>query len=227
MITLPFKDENGQPTPIENIIMSVIKKTTLPIYSRFVPWNRDGIADMQHLPLLDRQTWTYQLPAFLTTTPVMWVNDVRIPENHLRGTFGDINPTFGINRSVQGVIAGQAHMMLAGQMRAEPTFKYMGNNKIRLFGFPRTNLEFIIAAEHEPNGETLEAGMLVSFTELATLDVRQFLYNSLKYFNEIPTAHGTINLRIEDFQGAEAERKTWIDNATENFHIDQGFEKWM
>lgn len=157
----------------------------------------------------------------------MWVNDVRIPENNLRGDFGDINPSFGINRSVQGVIAGQAHIMLAGQMRAEPTFKYMGHNKIRLFGFPRTRLEFVIACEHEPNGETLEAGMYVSFQRLVALDVKQFLYNTLKHFNEIPTAHGTINLRIDDFQGAEAERKEYIDQMEDTFHLDQGFEQWM
>lgn len=218
-ITLPFKDEQGNPSPTENVIFHVLKTITIPEYSQFEPWYREcdvNIADLKQLSIKEN---IYVLPALLTGTPVMRVESVKMPFQNYRGTFGDVAPAYGINRSVQGVATSQAYMMLAGQMRAEPTFEYLGNNKIRLYGWPKTIVRIRVAAEHEPNGETIPDSCYDSFMELATLDMKVFLYNTLKLYDGISTAFGEIKLKVEDYQSAEGERKELLERWRDTFHL--------
>lgn len=227
-ITLPFKDPiTGQTTPTENVIMDVIKTITIPEFSQFVPWMRTGDISVNSLKLVDREKNIYMLPAFLTLTPVMYVASVKLPYQNTRGTYGDIAPAYGINRSAQGVATSMAYMMVAGQMRAEPTFDYLGENKIRLYGYPKTVLSFTVACEHEPNGETIDAGCYDSFMKLATFDMKVFLYNNLKLYDGIPTAFGNINLKIEEFQGADAEREAFLEQCRDTYHLDMDWEQFM
>lgn len=227
-ITLPFKDGiTGEPTPTESIIMNVLTTITIPLYSQFQPWIREGDCSVAQLKCIDKRKGIYLLPAFLTMTPVMYVSDIYLPMHNNRGTYGDIAPAYGINRSVQGVIASQEYMMLAGQMRAEPSFDYLGDNKIRLYGYPKTMLTFRVACEHEPNGESIPDGCYDSFMELAMLDMKMFLYNNLKLYDKIPTAFGEINLRIDDYSNAEGDRNALLEKWRDVFHLDMQWEEFM
>ena len=79
-ITLPFKDEaTGKPTPTENVIYDVLKTMTIPIYSEYVPWMREGEIPITQLKVVDEKLGIYMLPAFLTLTPVKYVADVHMP----------------------------------------------------------------------------------------------------------------------------------------------------
>lgn len=227
-ITLPFKDEiTGQTIPTENVIRDVITTVTIPIYSEFVPWIREGTINIKNLKVVDKHNGVYMLPAFLTLTPVKYVSEVSLPFHNTRGTYGDIAPAYGINRSVQGVITSQSYMMVAGQMRAEPSFEYLGENKIKLYGYPKTELSFKVACEHEPNGESIKDSCYDSFMELAILDVKHFLYNTLKLYDGIPTAFGNINLKIDDYQSAESDRNALLDKWRDSFHLDMDWVTWM
>jgi hypothetical protein len=230
-ISLPFKDDiTGDPTPTENVIRDVLTTITIPIYSQYQPWLREADVNLANLKLIDNNFNSgqiYLLPSILTITPIMYVSDVYFPQQGNRGTYGDIAPAYGINRSVQGVLTSQAYMMLAGQMRAEPTFEYLGENKIRLYGFPKCIVRIKVACEHEPNGETIPDSCYDSFMQLATLDMKNFLYNTLKLYDNIPSAFGNIQLKIEDLQGADGERTQLLRDWSEVYHLDMGWEEFM
>ncbi len=227
-LTLPFVDQNKKAIPTEVVLHDVLTNVTIPEYSEFVPWTREGEIEITKLQVIDEKLGIYMLPAFLTLTDVKDVIDVHMPYYNQRGTFGDIAPAYGINRSVQGVATSQAYMMLAGQMRSEPTFEYLGNNKIRLYGYPKTTVAFKVSCDHEPNGESIPDSCYDSFMELATLDVKQFLYNSLKLYDGIQTAFGEVKLKTEDYQSAESDRKALLDQWRDLAHLDgdESFE-WM
>jgi len=230
---LPFKDSiTGEPTPTENVIMDVMTTVTIPIYSQHQPWVREGTGDLRSLKAIDRNNGIYILPGYLTTTPVMYVVDVSIPMYGNRGVYsglsygnGFIAPMHGLYRGAQAVASSQAANMLMGQMRAEPSFEYLGENKIRLYGFPRSEVLFSLACEHEPNGETIPDGCYESFLQLAALDMRVFLYNTLKLYDQIPSAFGNINLKIEEHQGADSERTALLNQWGEVDHLD--FVDWV
>jgi len=227
-IALPFKNEiTGEPIPTENVIRDVLTTTTIPMYSEFVPWIRTGDVRLDQLKVVDKKRYIYEIPPFLAITPIKYVSDVRLPFHNSRGTYGDIAPAYGINRSTQGVITSQAYMMTAGQMRNEPTFEWLGHNQIRLYGYPKTMLTFKVACEHDPSGETIEDSCYDSFMELATLDVKIFLYNNLKYFDELPTAFGAIKLKIENYEQAEGQRDQLLDKWRDTYHVDMDWEEFM
>lgn len=228
-ITLPYKDENtGKPIPTDQVIMGVIKNVTIPEYSEFVPWIRKGTINIKDLKEYDKRNYIYFLPAYLTLTPVREVLNVTIPYHNNRDTYyGDILPAYGVSASAQAVASSQAYMMLAGQMRAEPTFEYLGENKIKLYGYPKTNIEITVAADHEPNGETIENTCYDSFLELALLDMKISLYHTLKLYDGQSSAFGEIKLKSEDFQGAEGERKELLNEWRDKFHVDLYQWTWM
>ena len=221
-LALPFKEPGtDKPILVENVINTVITTITIPIYSMYQPWRREGSAFLRDLQQIDRYDHIYLLPSYLTDPPIIDVLDVHLPFTNTRGTFGDIAPAYGINRSVQGVATSQAYMMLAGTMRAEPTFEYKGENKVRLYGFPKVELIFEIKAQHLPNGETIDEGCFKSFTDLAILDMKEYLFNNLKYWDKIPTAHGELNLRIETWEGATAEKTAMLNQWDDTYHVDE------
>lgn len=227
-ITLPFKDDViNKPVPTEKVINDVLTTITIPEYSEFVPWIREYDADLSKMKVVDQKQSIYMLHPYLTITPIKYVISVRIPQYNNRGSFGDVAPAYGINRSVQGVITSQAYMMLAGQMRSEPTFDYLGENKIKLYGYPKTVLTFKVAAEHDPSGETIEDSCYDSFMELATLDMKMFLYNNLKLYEGIPTAFGQISLKVEDYQSAEADKNALLNDWRDKFHLDMDWDQFM
>jgi hypothetical protein len=227
-ITLPFKDETtGNTIPTENVIREVLTTVTIPEYSQFAPWKREGSIHIKDMKCIDQKQAIYILPAFLTLTPIINVIYIQLPQQNFRGTFGDIAPAYGINRSVQGVATSQAYMMLAGQMRSEPTFEYLGHNKIRLYGYPKTMVEIAVACEHDSNGESIPDSCYDSFMELATLDMKIFLYNNLKLYDEIPTAFGNIKLHIDDYNSAESDRTQLLDRWRDTFHVDAEYQFFM
>lgn len=226
-VTLPFKDDNGAIVPTENVIYDVLRTITIPVYSQFVPWIREADTKISLMEPVDKLRGIYLLPPALTITPVLYVVDVHPPFQNNRGTYGDIAPVYGINPSAQGVITSQAYMMIAGQMRAEPTFDYLGHNKVRLYGYPNCVITIKVACQHEPNGETIEDGCYDSFMELGMLDVKMFLYNNLKLYDGIPTAFGNINLKLDEYQSADGDRNTLLERWRDVFHLDMGWEEWM
>ena len=82
----------------------------------------------------------------------------------------------------------------------------------------RTERAFELACEHEPNGETIPYGCYQSFLELATLDLKEFLWNNLKHWDKIPSAFGTVDLKIDEFQSASSDKKALLDNIIGNFY---------
>ena len=227
-VVLPFVDNNTKkPKATEEVIQEVLATMTIPIYSEFVPNVVSGPCNVKDMKVIDEKNGIYMLPAYLTHTEVKSVIDVRFPDINNRGTYGDLGYLpYGTAQSPQGTITGMGYLMLAGQMRAEPTFDYKGYNKIQLIGWPKTILLFEVACEHEPNGETIPSTCYDSFMELANLDVQVFLWNTLRHYEELPTAFGTIKINSQDWQGAEDKRKALLDEWRDKFHVDQIGSAW-
>jgi len=226
-IALPFKDENNNTIPTEKVLSDVISTVTIPIYSEFVPWIREYDEHKSKLTVVDKKKGIYMIPEFLTMTPIKYVLKVELPTYRV-DSYGGIYPSvYGSDRSAQAVINSQAQLMLHGEMRNEPTFKYLGENKIQLLGYPDSYITFKVGAEHMDSGETIKESCYDSFMELATLDVKMFLYNNLKLYDGMPTAFGQINFKIEEYQSADSDRTSLLNEWRDRYHLDLDFEQFM
>ena len=70
-------------------------------------------------------------------------------------------------------------------------------------------------------GETIEESLVESFMKLATLDVERTLYNNLKNMNNVGSAFKEIQLKIDDWSGAQQQRDELVQQWTETFHLDE------
>jgi len=221
-ITLPFKNPvNGEDIPAENFIQEVIEKITIPEYSQLYPWIQEGTIRKDQLKPYDRTSQIYYLPDIFQMSPIIGLDDVRIAQHSYSFDYGDISPAYGITKSIEGVITGNAYMLMSSQMREEPTFEFVSPNKVKLWGYPNVNLVIVVACEHLPNGETIPDGCYDTFFQLADYDVQCAIYNTLKMYNPIPTAFGPLELNISDFQGAKAERDEFLERYRDSFHLDR------
>jgi hypothetical protein len=81
-------------------------------------------------------------------------------------------------------------------------------------------IKFVVKCDHDPHGESIPVSCRESFIDLATLDVEMTLYNLLKNMNNVGSAFKEIQLKIDEWSGAESARNSLLEKWTDSFHLD-------
>lgn len=96
-------------------------------------------------------------------------------------------------------------------------------NRFRLTGFYDNDItkkigEFYIdlLVQH-PNLATIPPTMMEIFENLAICDVAGYLYNNLKYYDDLETAYATLNLRLDTLQDKANQREEIISRIEESY----------
>lgn len=227
-IALPYNQST------ENVVAEILK-TSIRTFSRFKPNIKEGVEEYKYLrsPSDDaKRVNIYYLPESLTTTPVHEAdaepisgiaNTGEVTSNSFTVTspfiaFGAYYPQDVMNATATGVAINK----YTGVSTAVPSSKWLGYNKIQLFNFPNDSfVRFRVKCDHDLTGETIPESCVESFMELASLDVQRVLYAQLKQMQNVGSAFKEINLKIDDWSGAEAARKELINKWTDSFHYDE------
>lgn len=102
-----------------------------------------------------------------------------------------------------------------------PTFE--PPNKFRLetsYGRPVTGVDTFdvyVLVQHSPNLLTISPTQMETFEKLALADVAVFLYNELKYFDNVETVFANVNMRLEDLQEKANGREEVVNYIAENY----------
>lgn len=227
-IALPF----NKPT---EIVLQEIIQTSVRTFSQYKPWIREAFDSIKNLRSPDdfsKSMGIYILPETLTRTPVQYADaylanskyqDEEAAINAFTvGTpfvgFGSYYPQDILNANATGAAINK----YAGVTSRPQTSKWLGFNKIQLFDFPKeAYVKFVAKCDHDPSLETIPISCRESFMELATLDVKRVLYNTLKNMNNVGSAFKEIQLRIDDWSGAEDARNALVEKWTNTFHLDE------
>lgn len=227
-IALPF----DKPT---EVVLQEIIQISVRTFSQFKPWIREGYENIENLRSPDeasKKMNIYILPGDLTRTPVQYAEvelassqyqDIEASTNSFTvGSpfvgFGSYYPQDILNATLTGAAINK----YAGVTSRPQTSKWLGYNRVQLFDFPKDSfLHIIVKCDHDPSLETIPVSCRESFMELAVLDVKRTLYNMLKNMNNVGAAFKEIQLRIDDWSGAEDARKALVDHWTGSFHLDQ------
>ena len=226
-IALPYKE------PVENVIQEILKMTVRE-FSDFKPYIREGYEMKENLFSPNEMTKKmdiYILPSELIKTPVKGAtaeaaSNQYQSEEATTNAFTVGTPFVGFGSYypqdiLSAVNTGAAINKFAGVTSQLPTSKYLGYNKIQLFNFPvKCFIKFRVACEHEPSLETIPDSCYTSFVELATLDVQRTMYNNIKNMQNVGSAFKEIQLKIDDWSGAEAAQKELLKDWTNKFHLD-------
>lgn len=229
-IALPYNK------PVEVVIKEILE-TSVRTFSQFKPWKKEVYELRKNLRSENEAAaiaGVYFIPSALSTTPVHYCDAEYVsstPHNDKGEAninaftvvspfvgFGSYNPQDIMNAQITGAAINK----YVGVTSQPPTAEWLGYNRIRLFNFPKDcAIHFIAKCDHDLNCETIEDSCRESFITLATLDVQRTLYNQIKNMNNVGSAYKEIQLKIEDWAGAQEKRDTLVREWTESFHLDE------
>lgn len=227
-IALPYKE------PVENVIQEILK-ITVREFSDFKPYVREGYAmkkDLVSPNEITKKQDIYLIPTELLITRVKTASAEMAGSGPSQSYESNISPFTVISPFVGfgsyypqdiigGMTTGAAINKFIGVTSEVPTSKYLGHNKIQLFNFPlECNIKFSVKCEHDPSLETIDDSCYTAFVELATLDVQRTLYANLKNMQNVGSAFKEIQLKIDEWSGAEAAQKELIKTWKQTFHLD-------
>lgn len=216
-LSLPLEDP-------DLAITETIKNITLRTFSTYCPAIETLRFDLWDLERLEKKAnhETYLLPDLFTEREILYIRDIRYDEATMRGIGywgGDI-PI--LNGGIFGeAMLSNASMRAANMIIPKLTFHYEHPRKVTLFNvLSSQKLVFELALLHDKSLASITPTMEESFFSLAVLDVKSMLYETLKHYNEMQTAYGTINLKIDDWAQAADARKTLLDEWEAVYQMD-------
>lgn len=215
-LALPFDDE-------EKTLMDVLRLKTIRTYSQFFPHKIRLDLDLNDLKCIKSHynESIYEIPDIFGGRKILYISKVD-QQSKLLGN-GYLNPLFDDSMDMyNSVMMAQAGMNLMSTVIPSFTFKYVEPNLLYLYNLTtmanKVTIDF--AVEHFDNFSSIPNTAWHSFEELAILDIKQFLYGVLKRYNNLQTAHGTIDLHIDDWSNAESERKDLIEKWRDVYHME-------
>lgn len=215
-LSLPFEDVN-------QIIMETIRLKTIPTFSQFIPDKLRVDLDINAMTVIkaNYEESIYELPDVFGDRRIIGVLNIR-PRNKLLGS------TFLSPMQIDSVdiynsfMMSQANADLYSAVAPPFTFKFEQPNVLYLYNMNTiaTEITVDIMLEHMPNLSTIKNTTWESFNELALIDIKKMLFNSMKHYREMQSAYGNINLRIDDWENADNERKELIEKWRGIYHLD-------
>lgn len=215
VITAPFD--------VNQLIQDVIKIETLPVFSLYAPLRETFHCMINDLQQIGKgPNYVQILIPEIRPNKIISVEDVEYDETTISNTssYGYCYP-YRFPNIWQTLVSANASMNLVRSMLPSVTFKYEHPRKLTLYNiYVSRQVAISIAMEHDETLASIKPTTEESFYELALLDTKVNLYNNMKYYTELQSAYGTINLRIDDWSNAESERKDLLNTWGETYHLD-------
>lgn len=216
-IALPFENPN-------EFIKDIIQNITLRTFSTYCPYYETFRFDVQSLERLEKHAnyEVYLLPDIFSQRELMFVRDVTYDESDISGLgyWGSGIPLLHGNMINQGLLSN-AGLALTNKMVPRITFKYEHPRKVTIYNILAScKVVFDLAFMHDKNLTTITPTEEESFFNLAVLDVKDALYQTLKQYTDIQSAYGQISLKLDDWAQAVDARKALIEQWEEDYHMD-------
>lgn len=215
----------GISLPIENIddtIITILNEVTIPTFSVFCPYKSSIYLNLADIEKLEKQSTyiKFLLPEF-GERKVIYLFKV---------SYNDVDPSglsiyYGAPLYTSSIYSSLITANASNNMMRPiiPTIShhFEAPRTVYLYNaIASTSLKFDLGFEHDKTLASIPETCRDSFLKLAILDVKSNLYPTIKHYSEINTAIGTINLKLDDWQSAEDERKELLRDWEDNYHLD-------
>lgn len=215
-------------SPVRNLdgmIATIIKDITVPDFSIYYPDRFTAKFNLNDLEQIERTNSyeTYLLPDF-QNKKILYVFQVYYDDSTLSGFghYGGALPMIGGNMIGQILISNAASSMYSVMM-PKLTFEYTHPRKLKIFNqYSESNIVVDLGFQHDVSLASIPDTCRTSFMELALLDVKENLYPIFKSYSNLSTAYGNIDLKIDNWESAESERRELIQKWDDTYHLDIG-----
>lgn len=216
-LALPFDN-------VDAVLSEYIVNVTIPVFSVYCPVKEKFVCNVKDLEMLEHNDsyQTFMLPDW-KYKKIFDVEDVEYDNSMMSGVGYSANAAlFNNNSLLQQAMLGQAGVNITRSMIPKLTFEYHEPRTLRIYNlFNSCRLVLSLLCQHHPSLVTIPTTASESFYKLALLDIKDFLYNTMKHYDEIETAFGRISLKTGDWQNAEQDREALIDKWDDTFHLDR------
>lgn len=106
-------------------------------------------------------------------------------------------------------------------------FELRGSNVLYLRNYAFQGQVEITVRTRYPNLVSIPEEYRFDFITLAKYDVKIYLWNQLKYMQDIVTPSGNLNLQINDWEGAEREREDYLKELRQRAFPDRFVTKYF
>lgn len=223
-IALPFENP-------DEVFKDIIQNVTLRTFSTYAPYYEKFRFKLDELKCIEKNSnySTYILPDVFSERELLFIRSVEYDESTVTGTgyWGGGIPMLHGNLINQAMLAN-AGMPLVNKLIPKVTFKYEHPRKVTLWNVYSSNtLVFEIAMMHDKSLASITPTEEESFYNLAVLDIKDMLYQSLKHYNDVQSAYGNISLKLDDWQSAAQDRKALLDEWDNTYHMDVLPFEWL
>lgn len=124
----------------------------------------------------------------------------------------------------------QIHADVTSMIQIPDTFHFHPPNKVEIFPKYVSNhdLLFVVKCIHPKHLGTIPLALREQFFSICELDTKVALWHILKNYDNINTAFGTIQLRLEDLESAEDKRTELLSNWDSKYMYEPGRKRlWI
>lgn len=216
-IALPFENP-------DKAIEETIKNITLRTFSTYCPYYETYRFNLSDLKKIKKEAnyEMYLLPDIFSQREILFIRKIDYDEADVTsvGYWGGGVPLLQGNMLKQAMLSNAA-LNLTNLTISKFTFKYEHPRKVTLYNvLSSCKLVFDIAFMHDKNLASISPTEEEAFYNLALLDVKDMLYQSLKHYNNIQTAYGNIDMKLDEWSSAAGDRKQLLDEWDNIYHID-------
>ena len=220
-ISTPIKD-------LDQTMVKIINEMTLPSFSARCPLNQHVQIDIRNLEKIDKGNdyETFVLPDF-KTKKILYLYEINYIDTHVSGIgyYGGGMPIMMGNIIHQTMLSNATNNVLS-QMMPKITFDFKAPRTCRIYNcYNSSELDFHIGFSH-PSVESIPETARDSFLDLAKLDVKAKLYPTMKYYSSVNTAHGNIDLKLDNWAEAESQRAELLRQWDDDYHTDMPCMFW-
>lgn len=116
-----------------------------------------------------------------------------------------------VNMRIEDVIMNSLATNTASLIKASyKMFTFIPPNRLRLRGFGNNKLRVTLKIKY-PSFSSIEDSVIEQFLDLATADIKIFLYNKLKHYDQLALPIGNIDLKLSNLESGVDERRDIID----------------
>lgn len=203
------------PIDDQDLIDTIIEES-LPTFSGYFQYNINMPLDLSESNKIPGEKYGYFINTDVLADGMSILGVSNVSYEDIYRTYGDMYYN-GI--SPIDFISSAANANLSGVTNIPITWNFQEPNRIifdeAIESIVKLNLELVTT--HNPSLITIPKSRENEFIKLVLLDIKIFLYNNFKHYDNIDSPFGQINLRLDDWNGAEGDRESLLQKWDETF----------
>jgi len=183
---------------------------TLPIFSQYFPYYRRFLYNPSQNKSDVENEYYLNIPEIdANKLKIISIADVRAKSGVEGNSFMDTYRPFAL--TIEDVLVNSAATNIASLSNySYRSFKFIPPNKVRLKGFGEYDVYITFKLVY-PSFSAIPDSVVEQFLDLAECDIKIFIYNKLKHYDQLTMPIGNIDLKLGIFENGESERKELID----------------